>query len=87
MLSVTPADSSEEIINHVVAGIDSVADSWGEPPSNFYWVPVVQFIVYPGGDANYARLHAALEQKWGVMSTVEYAADRKDKKAASGGRP
>jgi hypothetical protein len=87
MLLVTPADSGEEIINHVVASIDSVADSWGEPPSNFYWVPVVQFIVYPGGDANYARLHTALEQKWGVTSTVEYAADRKDKKAASGGRP
>src|SRR5262249_51801650 len=87
MMLVTPADSGEEIIHHVVASMDNVADSWGEPPSNFYWVPVVQFLVYPGGDANYARLHTALEQKWGVTSTVEYAADRKGKKAVSGGRP
>jgi hypothetical protein len=87
MIRVTPADSSEEIVNHVVASIDDIADSWGEPQTDFYWVPVVQFVVYPGGDTNYARLHTALEQKWGVTSTVEYAADRKDKtkKAASGG--
>lgn len=85
MMLVTPADSGEEIVNHVVAAIDDIADSWGEPQTDFYWVPVVQYVVYPGGDANYARLHTALEQKWGVTSTVEYAADRKDKKAASGG--
>jgi hypothetical protein len=81
-LMVPRADSGEEVINHVVASIDSVADSWGEPLSNFYWVPVVQFIVYPGGDANYSRLHTALEQTWGVTSTVEYAPDRKDKEVA-----
>lgn len=87
MLLVSPADASEEIINHVVSSIDQVADSWGEPPSNFYWVPAVQFIVYPGGNANYAKLQSALEQKWGVSSTVEYAPDRKEKPAAAGGRP
>ncbi|HEY3965249.1 MAG TPA: hypothetical protein VGM05_11910 [Planctomycetaceae bacterium] len=87
MFLVTPADSSEEIVNHVVASIDEVADTWGEPPSNFYWVPVVQFVVYPGGNTNYVRLQTALEQKWGVTSTVEYAADRKDKKPATGGHP
>jgi hypothetical protein len=94
MFLVTPADSADEIINHVANSIDQVAEGWGEPPSTFYWVPVVQFIVYPGGNTNYARLNTALEQKWGVTSTVEYAADRKekkdnksDKKAATGGRP
>lgn len=87
MFLVTPADSNEEIINHVVSSIDEVADGWGEPPSNFYWVPVVQFVVYPGGNANYARLQTALDQRWGVTSTVEYAADSKNKKPATGGRP
>lgn len=87
MFVVTPADSNEEIVNHVVSSIDEVADSWGEPPSNFYWVPVVQFVVYPGGNTNYVRLQTALEHKWGVTSTVEYAADRKEKKPTTGGRP
>lgn len=75
----TRGDSGEEIINQVVASIDSVADSWGEPPANFYWVPVVQFIVCPGGDANYSQLHSALEQRWGITSKVEYVANHKDR--------
>lgn len=86
VIPVGPGDSGEEIVNRVAASIDSVADSWGEPPSNFYWVPVVKFMVYPGGNANYARLQSALEQHWGVSSTVEYAPDPKSKKAGGGGR-
>ncbi|MBI3864289.1 MAG: hypothetical protein HY290_20590, partial [Planctomycetia bacterium] len=96
MVTVNPTDSGEEIVNHVASLIDHVADGWGEPPSSFYWVPVVDFVVYPGGHANYARLQKALEQKWGVTSTVRYASEEKDrgkgsekdkaKKPASGGK-
>ncbi|MBS0266927.1 MAG: hypothetical protein JSS02_33680 [Planctomycetes bacterium] len=82
VLTVARADSTDEVIDQVLASVDTVADSWGEPPSNFYWAPAVQFIVYPRGDANYSALQKVLEQTWGVTSTVEYAAERKDRKAA-----
>ncbi|MBS0267162.1 MAG: hypothetical protein JSS02_34880 [Planctomycetes bacterium] len=88
MMLLDANSSSDDLVNFAASSIDAIADSWGEPPANFYWVPVVQFIVYPKGDANYERLRLNLEQKWGVSSSVEYVTDRKDNKtkAANGAK-
>jgi hypothetical protein len=83
MLLLSPQDSREEITNRVVSAINHIAEGWGEAPSNFYWVPVVQFNVYPGGDDNYARLKDDLEHKWGVTSSVKYVDNRSKKPAAT----
>jgi hypothetical protein len=87
VIGVGRADSNDDIVHQVVAGIDHTADGWGEPPNNFYWVPVAKFIVAPDGSANYEKLHNVLEQKWGISSTVEYESETKGGKPAGGGRP
>jgi hypothetical protein len=66
-------ETVEEMIHQVVAGIDRAAEKWGDPPTSFYWLPTAKFVVYPGGNQFYERLHEPLERKWGVTSTVEYA--------------
>ena len=92
MLRLDSNISENDLTNFAAGSIDAIADSWGEPPSNFYWVPIVQFLVYPGGDTAYTKLHTTLQQKWGVSSTVEYVTERQPKKPAkdktgAGGRP
>jgi hypothetical protein len=87
VVPVGRGEKVQEMIDHVVVGIDHVADKWGEPPESFYWVPTVKFVVYPGGNLYYERLRGPLEQKWGVVSTVEYAPDPKPASSAAGGRP
>jgi hypothetical protein len=87
VIGVSRSDTSDEIVHQVVAGIDHTANGWGEPPSNFYWVPVAKFIVAPGGAANYEKLHAVLDQKWGITSTVDYESETSGGKASGGGRP
>jgi len=80
-------ETVEEMINQVVVGIDRAAGRWGEPPTNYYWVPIIRFVIYPGGDQYYERLHGPLERKWGLSSTMEYAPDPKTVKKAAGGSP
>ncbi len=87
VVPVGRGEKVQEMIDHVVVGIDHVAEKWGEPPESFYWIPTVKFVVYPGGNLYYERLRGPLEQKWGVVSTVEYAPDPKPADRAGGGRP
>ena len=98
VIPVGNGETVEEMVHFVVAGIDRAADKWGDPPTSFYWLPTVKFVVYPGGNQYYERLHEPLEKKWGVTSTVEYAPDKSKSKTknksvqnaggtAAGGRP
>jgi hypothetical protein len=98
VIPVGNGETVEEMVHFVVAGIDRAADKWGDPPTSFYWLPTVKFVVYPGGNQYYERLHEPLEKKWGVTSTVEYAPDKSKIKTknksvqnaggtAKGGRP
>ncbi len=80
-------ETVEEMINQVVVGIDRAADRWGDPQKDFYWMPTIRFVIYPGGDQYYERLHSPLEKKWGLPSTMEYAPDPKTVKKAAGGSP
>lgn len=87
VIRISKGQTTQEMIERVVSGIDRAAEKWGEPPANFYWVPTVKFIVYPGGNSYYERIRGTLENKWGVSSTLEYVSDEKAGKAAAGGRP
>jgi hypothetical protein len=64
-------ESKEEIVQDVLRAIEAAVFAWGKPPRNFYWIPVVKFVVYPGGNQHYERLQNGLRE-WGLFSTVEY---------------
>ena len=64
-----------------------VARALTTEPEAIYWVPTVKFVVYPGGNLYYERLHGPLEHKWGIMSTLEFAPEPKPAASAAGGRP
>ena len=85
VVPVGNGETVEEMINQVVVGIDRAAERWGDPPTSYYWLPTVRFVIYPGGDLYYERLHGPLERKWGLPSTLEYAPEPAKKSA--GGRP
>jgi hypothetical protein len=87
VIPVKRSDSDDEIVRRVVNAIDHVADKWGEPPSNYYWVPALKFVVYPGGDTYSEKLSKVLEHQYGVNSTVDFADDKPVKKTAPRGRP
>lgn len=87
VIRISKGQTTQEMIERVVSGIDRAAEKWGDPPANFYWVPTVKFIVHPGGNPYYERLRGTLENKWGVSSTLEYVTDEKSGKPAEGARP
>ncbi len=98
VVPVGNGETSAEMLNYVVAGIDRAVEKWGDPPASFYWQPTIRFVVYPGGNQYYERLHEPLESKWGLSTTMEYAADTTGGKAqgkpankaperSAGGRP
>lgn len=70
ILAVGKGESREELLRAVVAGIDAEARSWGRPPSSFYWVPTLRFVISPGGNRHYDRLKTGL-QKFGLPSVAE----------------
>lgn len=87
VVPVKKSDSNDEITNRVVQAISHVADTWGEPPEHYYWVPFIKFVVYPGGDPYYEKLSKVLEHTYQVNSTIDYADDKPAKKPAPQGRP
>ena len=87
VIPIKSSDSDDEIVHRVVNAIDHVADQWGEPPPNYYWVPAAKFVVYPGGDAYAEKLTKVLEHTYGVNSTVDFADEKPAKKTPPRGRP
>ncbi|MFN0054150.1 MAG: hypothetical protein ACKV0T_18380 [Planctomycetales bacterium] len=83
-----PLDAStktEELTQRVMAGIEQTAQSWGAPPANFYWLPAVRFVIFPGGNGYYERLRAPLE-KAGVATSVQYQSEETPRKKRGGRR-
>ncbi len=78
-------ETVQEMIQQTVAGIERAAEKWGDPPTSYYWMPTLRFVIYPGGDQYYERLHSVLETDWGLSSTMEYAPP--PAKKATGGAP
>jgi hypothetical protein len=71
-IPVVQGDKTNDILQRVMTGIEQAAYTWEAPPANFYWLPTIKFVVYPGGSGYYERLRGPLE-KMGVNSTVQYA--------------
>lgn len=72
---VSSDQNAEELLRTVLGGLDETAQGWGEPPANFFWLPSVRFVVFPGGEPYYERVRGPL-QKSGVNSTVQYHLDK-----------
>ncbi|MSR56644.1 MAG: hypothetical protein EXS05_03090 [Planctomycetaceae bacterium] len=89
-VSVNPNEKPEELLQKIQAGLEETAQAWGPPPANFFWLPAVRFVVYPGGNTYYERVRGLL-QKSGVNSTVQYHLDKpaaeKQPAAAKAGGP
>lgn len=64
-------ETQQQLLESVTAAIDQQARTWGRAPEGFYWMPSVKFIVSPGGNLNYERLHGPLA-RWGITSRVDY---------------
>lgn len=83
VVRVGNGEKVEQMVQQVVAGIDKAADRWGEPPKeDYYWVPVVKFVIYPGGNQYYERLYGPLEKEWGLKSTMQFADEKAIQRAA-----
>ena len=87
VIPVGRGEKVEEMIDRVVVGIDHhVSEKFGDPPESYYWIPTVKFVIYPGGNIYYERLHGPLEEKWGIVSTVEFAPEPKPAASGTGAR-
>ncbi|MBT6155668.1 MAG: hypothetical protein HOK71_16780 [Planctomycetaceae bacterium] len=73
-ISISRFKTFDELTERVLDDLDRHARSWDAPPKNFHWVPVVNFVVSPGGNLYYERLHGPL-RKLGISSTSEYPLD------------
>lgn len=61
----------EQFVAQVIHAIDQNARAWGNPPRNFYWVPMIKFRVSPGGNIHYERLRRELN-KVGLSVAVDH---------------
>ena len=61
----------KDLIGEVIEAIDAHARSWGQAPESFYWVPSIRFLVSPGGNQHYERLHGPLS-RFGLSSRVDF---------------
>jgi len=71
-LAVGRGESRDQLVQGVMAVVEAEVRSWGHPPEKFYWVPALHFVVSPGGNQHYERLHGAVAL-WGLSSSVEYS--------------
>jgi hypothetical protein len=84
MIPVGQGEKPEELLQRVLGAIEHMAQSWGAPPANFYWLPAIKFTVFSGGNVHYERLRGPLA-KWGISSTVEYSLDTRAANGREGG--
>ncbi len=63
--------SHDKFVTQVIRSIDQEARRWGQPPRNFYWVPMIKFRISPGGNIHYERLRRELD-KVGLSITVDH---------------
>lgn len=81
---VEPGTSQDELVESVLEALDQHSQTWGRPPTRFYWVPYLDFEVYAGGSNNHERLNGALRE-WGIFSESQFKAGEKPVPAAKDG--
>jgi hypothetical protein len=66
-----PDGASREVVEQTfTAIIEAAAQSWGDPPVNFYWLPRITLRVHAGGNRHTARLKA-LAESWGLKVNLD----------------
>ncbi|GAB4149970.1 MAG: hypothetical protein Tsb009_24550 [Planctomycetaceae bacterium] len=70
-IKVGRGETRSQLLNSVEQAIERQARSWGKPPTSFYWVPRIRFVVSPGGNQYYERLKDGM-RKLQLQSSVEY---------------
>jgi hypothetical protein len=61
-ITVGPQGVTGETLREVLAAVKNEAAAWGRAPGQFYWSPVLQATVLPGGTAHFDRLESALRR-------------------------
>lgn len=84
VVHIRSGDKKQDLVDRLTLALDATAQSWGKPPNNFYFVPMLQFIVYPGGQAHYERLSSTVKE-WGLPSSMEPARDGAQPRTRFGG--
>lgn len=71
VLPIAPQASQRDLFLQILSGIDQMAQSWDAPGNGFFWVPSLNFVISPGGNAAYERM-APLIRKSGLSSTTAF---------------
>jgi hypothetical protein len=71
VIRIREEQTQKDLVDEVIETIDVHARSWGQAPENFYWVPTIRFLVSPGGNQHYERLHGPLS-RFGLSSRVDF---------------
>lgn len=71
VIRIGKGEPTRHLMQKVIAAVESEARSWGKPPRSFYWVPMLKFVISPGGNQHYQRLRGEVHNI-GLQSTVEY---------------
>ncbi|MBM79386.1 MAG: hypothetical protein CMJ78_02175 [Planctomycetaceae bacterium] len=69
----------DSLKRQIVRGVDAKAKTWGAPPDNFYWIPVIEYQVTPSGRDNFREVFKTLKES-GLYSTTEYIAEPQPEK-------
>lgn len=75
-------ESRGEVVEQLLKALDEASRDWGPPPQGFFWLPAVEFRVFPGGSQHYERLQTPLRE-WGVFSKVKFEVGKKPPKKKS----
>jgi len=63
--------TTEQLMTRLYQAYRAALARWGRPPRRFYWVPVIRFVVFPGGLANYERVNRWLRKR-GLRTTTRF---------------
>ena len=82
-LTIPPNADDAAVQRQVVRGVEAKAKSWGAPPDNFYWIPMIEYKVSPTGRDNFKNVFKPLKEA-GLYSTMEFVDEPKQKETKNG---
>ncbi|WP_437194375.1 hypothetical protein [Planctomicrobium sp. SH527] len=66
--------SRAELQESIAAIIESQAQTWGEPPSSFFWRPSFKIQIHPGGHPHYPKVKELFDH-WALTYKHEYVSN------------
>ncbi|MFO1092085.1 MAG: hypothetical protein U0992_02075 [Planctomycetaceae bacterium] len=70
-ITVAPGTSREDLQDQLAEALRMHFAGWEQPPSGFYWLPLVRFAVLPGGQ-QFAKRLTDLTNDWEIKSKVDF---------------